>query len=159
MRWNKHEQFVVDKLESHPCGDLDKALEIYCEGVKNKIMCRHKLNMASSRSHCILILKVESCSHEDPTNVLRSKFCFVDLAGSERQEATGTEGHNFKEAIEINKSLFTLRQVIMTLAESSRSSNVDTPKEEWHIPYRDSKLTSILKQSLGGDSYCVMVGV
>ena len=72
----------------------------------------------------------------------------VDLAGSERASLTGNEGEALKESIDINKSLFTLRQVITQLS---------TGKAAEHIPYRDSKLTSLLKQSLGGNSYCLML--
>src|SRR3569833_1559978 len=87
----------------------------------------------------------------------------VDLAGSERASLTGT-GHS-KEAIEINKSLFTLRQVITALTENqskgkSMASTTQinfTNHSQQYVPYRDSKLTSLLKQSLGGNSYCLMV--
>ena len=78
----------------------------------------------------------------------------MDLAGSERIGQTGTEGRLAKESIDINKSLFTLRQVISILADSSRNKG---QKEKTYVPYRDSKLTSILKQSIGGNSYCLMI--
>lgn len=108
---------MVDRLSSERCSTLQDVMVLYAKGVRNKIMCKHKLNMSSSRSHCILIVRVEMSTHEDPNDVMRSKFCFVDLAGSEKQEMTGTQGVHYKEAIEINKSLFTLRQVIMALSE------------------------------------------
>ena len=75
----------------------------------------------------------------------------MDLAGSERQShtQTNTDPTLLKESIEINKSLFTLRQVITALTDKQQSSNI--------IPYRESKLTSILRQSLGGNSYCLMI--
>lgn len=79
----------------------------------------------------------------------------VDLAGSERLSLTGTEGKLAKESIDINKSLFTLRQVINVLSENA---NPRTRREEKvYVPYRDSKLTSILKQSIGGNSFCLMI--
>ena len=77
----------------------------------------------------------------------------VDLAGSERIGMTGTEGKLAKESIDINKSLFTLRQVISILADAGKGKN----KEKVYVPYRDSKLTSILKQSVGGNSYSLMI--
>jgi hypothetical protein len=70
----------------------------------------------------------------------------VDLAGSERQAHTG--GVANKESIEINKSLFNLRQVITALTEKGSTS---------YVPYRDSKLTCLLRQSLGGNSFCLMI--
>ena len=82
--------------------------------------------------------------------VTRAKLALVDLAGSERQSVTGvTGGEMFREAISINKSLFTLRKVITSLAESRYKG--------LHVPYRDSKLTSLLQDSLGGTSLTVMV--
>lgn len=80
-----------------------------------------------------------------------SKLQLVDLAGSERSAQTGNTGLAAKESIDINKSLFTLRKVITTLAEAGNKSKMA------HVPYRDSKLTSLLKQSLGGNSYCLMI--
>lgn len=74
------------------------------------------------------------------------------MAGSERHKVTKSTGAVFKEGIEINKSLFTLRQVISSLYESSQGENPNK-----HIPYRDSRLTSLLKQSIGGNTYCAMV--
>ena len=78
-----------------------------------------------------------------------SKLQLVDLAGSERISLTGTKGIAAKESIDINKSLFVLRKVIMGLSDVSRAH----AKDQSHIPYRDSKLTSLLKQSIGGNSY------
>ena len=72
----------------------------------------------------------------------------VDLAGSERQAFTGN--HANKESIDINKSLFTLRQVITALTDKKQQS-------QQYIPYRESKLTSLLRHSLGGNSYCLMI--
>lgn len=73
------------------------------------------------------------------------------MAGSERQKVTKSTGIVFREGIEINKSLFSLRQVIAALYESNVGSKSTLP------PYRDSKLTSLLKQSIGGNAYCAMV--
>jgi len=126
-------------------------------GARNKTMARHRMNMNSSRSHTILTIRVQSFDNEDPKNILSSKFELVDLAGSERQSVTGTTGRQFREGIEINKSLFTLRQVISSLFEYNKNLNKMDKEAEFHVPYRDSKLTSILKQSIGGNNYCVMV--
>lgn len=112
-------------------------------------MASHNLNSASSRAHCLLTLTIEAIDTESG-GILTSKLQLVDLAGSERVSMTGNEGVALKESIEINKSLFTLRQVITTLS-SIRDGDAS------HIPYRDSKLTSLLKQSIGGNSYCLMI--
>ena len=122
-------------------------------GLKNRINSAHKLNVQSSRSHSILTIKIESFNHSNPSHILCSKIELVDLAGSERIGQTGTEGKSAKESIDINKSLFTLRQVISILADANKNKG----KEKGYVPYRDSKLTSILKQSIGGNSYSLMI--
>jgi len=106
------------------------------------------MNMTSSRSHTIFCLTIEQIEAQNPDNTIISKFQIVDLAGSERQTHTLTTGEMQKEAIEINKSLFTLRKVITALTEK---------KEQHYVPYRDSKLTCLLRQSLGGNSMCCMI--
>ena len=126
---------------------------MYNKGVKNKIVASHNLNAQSSRSHAIFTLTMEIIDNSAVDNVITSKMQLVDLAGSERSSQTGNTGLPAKEAIDINKSLFTLRQVITSLAEGAKKRKTLNS----HIPYRDSKLTSLLKQSLGGNSYSLMV--
>jgi Kinesin motor domain len=111
------------------------------------------MNAQSSRSHAIFSLKVDLFDNSQVDNLVSSKLQLVDLAGSERTSMTGATGIAAKEAIDINKSLFTLRQVITTLAEGQGKKKTLSS----HIPFRDSKLTSLLKQSLGGNSYSLMV--
>lgn len=95
-------------------------------------------------------ITLESIDPANVDNVIVSKLQLVDLAGSERISLTGTKGLAAKESIDINKSLFVLRKVIMGLSDISRGH---ANKDQAHIPYRDSKLTSLLKQSIGGNSY------
>ena len=80
-----------------------------------------------------------------------SKLQLVDLAGSERAGVMSNNQKLAKECIEINKSLFTLRQVITTLTEAQSTGR------SLYIPYRDSKLTSLLQQSIGGNSFSLMI--
>ncbi|KAL4428978.1 hypothetical protein ABPG74_011174 [Tetrahymena malaccensis] len=155
IRWSKKDQFSVENLFVFECQNANEALDLFYKGIKNKFMATHRLNTQSSRSHCILTLRVDSMTAEDPDNIISSKMQLVDLAGSERASQSGVEGQNLKEAIEINKSLFTLRQVISALAEYFQDQN--QKKELPFVPYRDSKLTCLLKQSIGGNSYCLMI--
>lgn len=149
LRWNQMEDFFVENLSIHPCYSANEVLGYYSYGVRNKVVAGHNANANSSRSHCILTLNVEAVDREKGT-VLTSKLQLVDLAGSEKVSQTGNEGLALKESIEINKALFTLRQVISTLSNPhDHQSNF--------VPYRDSKLTSLLKQSIGGNSYCLMI--
>ncbi|OMJ88197.1 hypothetical protein SteCoe_9931 [Stentor coeruleus] len=149
MRWSKHDEFYVENLYVNACYNATEVLTHFHAGLKNKIMASHNLNSASSRSHCILSLNIEGVDVEGG-GIISSKLQLVDLAGSERASLTGNEGLALKESIEINKSLFTLRQVITTLAGSREG-------ESAFVPYRDSKLTSLLKQSIGGNSFCLMI--
>eukprot|EP00347_Sterkiella_histriomuscorum_P017844 403347757 len=155
IRWTKKEQFVVENLYVNECQTTSDVVALFNQGIKNKVVASHNLNHASSRSHTIFTITVETVDPSNLDNVVTSKLQLVDLAGSEKISATGTTGQTQKESITINQSLFTLRKVINRLSElSSQGRECD---ETHHVPYRDSKLTSLLKQSLGGNSYCLMI--
>eukprot|EP01018_Ginkgo_biloba_P019705 Gb_27713 [translate_table: standard] len=92
-------------------------------------------------------------SAKDAEEFLYAKLHLVDLAGSERAKRTGTDGLRFKEGVHINRGLLSLGNVISALGDDKKK------KEGGHIPYRDSKLTRLLQDSLGGNSRTVMIGV
>ena len=98
----------------------------------------------------MLKISIECVDSLNPDNVVLSTLQLVDLAGSERQSQTGNVAS--KESIEINKSLMTLRQVITALTEQKTVEDANN-----YVPYRDSKLTCLLRQSLGGNSFCLMI--
>ena len=127
-------------------------MDLFHFGLKNKIIGTHKMNASSSRSHSLFTFTLEQIDPANPDNVILSKLQLVDLAGSERQSLTAVTGKTQKESIEINKSLFTLRQCISALNDISNGK-----KESVYIPYRDSKLTCLLRQSIGGNSFCCMI--
>ena len=103
------------------------------------------MNTESSRSHAIFTLTIETeVMEEDVMRIRRSKLNIVDLAGSERVKHTHVMGEQLKEGFNINRSLHVLGNVINSLVESA--------KKKKHIPFRDSKLTHYLKDSLGGNS-------
>ena len=145
---------MVENLFIFEWGTAEEVLDLFHFGIKNKIVASHNLNNASSRSHCMFTITLESIDPANVDNVIVSKLQLVDLAGSERISLTGTKGLAAKESIDINKSLFVLRKVIMGLSDISRGH---ANKDQAHIPYRDSKLTSLLKQSIGGNSYWLMI--
>ncbi|GLD99647.1 hypothetical protein PINS_up008373 [Pythium insidiosum] len=164
LRWSALRDFYVENLCVLECSSPEQVLQHFQDGVKRKIMASHQLNAASSRSHCVFTLYVESSSGSDSggdSHVLQSKLALVDLAGSERVDKTGATGVTLQESIGINKSLFVLRQVIQALSEEGSSANSSTnnksSESRAYIPYRDSKLTSLLKYSLGGNSWTLMV--
>jgi kinesin family protein 4/21/27 len=122
------------------CNNAEEAAFLFQVGMKNKTMASHRLNNASSRSHTIFEIRLEYYENSSPEDVIVSKLELVDLAGSERASVVREDGRVTKETIDINKSLFTLRQVINIISEFQNKQ-----KEPTHVPYRDSKLTSLLK--------------
>jgi kinesin family protein 6/9 len=124
------------------------ALSYSFEGNANRAIAEHKLNTTSSRSHCIFTIHISSRSRvESEGHTIHSKLNCVDLAGSERLSKSGSEGQLMKEAMYINKSLTFLEQVVLALSTAGRD----------HVPYRQAKLTNLLKDSLGGNCKTSMV--
>ena len=125
--------------------DMDKLMTM---GNKNRSIGATQMNAHSSRSHAIFTITVE-CSEKGPDGQQHfrvGKLHLVDLAGSERQSKTGATGQRLKEATKINLSLSTLGNVISALVDGKSS----------HVPYRNSKLTRLLQDSLGGNSKTLM---
>ncbi|CAJ1948905.1 unnamed protein product [Cylindrotheca closterium] len=117
------------------------------EASGRRVVASTKMNATSSRSHAICVLRIKGVL--DDTK-FQSKLTLVDLAGSERMAKTGAEGSRAKEGISINKGLFVLGQVVGALAEQR-------PKYKRKPPFRDSKLTRLLQDSLGGNSRTIMI--
>jgi hypothetical protein len=142
LKWIDYDSYEVENLFTFQIDNDDEAMELFYEGVRNKTMASHKLNKASSRSHTIFSIIIERIDTENPDDVIKSKLQLVDLAGSERLSFVSNNKQLNKECIEINKSLFTLRQVITSLSDKI----VRPSKANSIIPYRESKLTCLLKQ-------------
>lgn len=121
--------------------------------MKNRKSGSHELNPDSSRSHSILTIYLISETVADDGHIFKKygKISFVDLAGSERLKETKSKGVMLKETGNINRSLFTLGKVISCLSDTKKKKN------DKHIPYRDSKLTMLLMDSLGGKSKALMI--
>ncbi|XP_072397794.1 kinesin-like protein KIF12 isoform X1 [Diabrotica undecimpunctata] len=152
VRWSKKARgFFVENLFSVDCEEFDDLLAVLEEGMRNRSVGRHNMNDYSSRSHTILSVNITS---EQPTEggvfISRSgKINFVDLAGSEMTKKTQSEGKTLEEANNINKSLMVLGYCISSLS--------DTKRNKGHIPYRDSKLTKLLADSLAGNGVTLMI--
>lgn len=128
------------------------------EGNKARTVAATNMNETSSRSHAVFTLTLTQKRHDVETNMDTekvAKISLVDLAGSERATSTGATGARLKEGAEINRSLSTLGRVIAALADLSTSSKAK-PKG-MQVPYRDSVLTWLLKDSLGGNSLTAMI--
>ena len=122
--------------------------------MKNRHKGAHELNKDSSRSHSILtVYLISEIKNSTDGHIFKKygKISFVDLAGSERLKESKSEGTMVKETGNINKSLFTLGKVISMLAAPDKKLNAK------YIPYRDSKLTMLLMDSLGGTSKALMI--
>jgi len=139
----------VKDLSAYVVNNADDMDRIMTLGNKNRVVGATAMNATSSRSHAIFTVTIE-CSEKGPDGkqlIRVGKLHLVDLAGSERQSKTGATGQRLKEATKINLSLSTLGNVISALVDGKSS----------HIPYRNSKLTRLLQDSLGGNSKTVMI--
>ena len=142
--------YVVQNAE-----DMDKLMAL---GNANRSVGATLMNEQSSRSHSIFTISIESCDttvqenpdangEEQSNHIVAGKLHLVDLAGSERQSKTGATGDRLKEAAKINLSLTALGNCISALVDGKSS----------HVPYRDSKLTRMLQDSLGGNAKTLMI--
>ncbi|ODV90043.1 hypothetical protein CANCADRAFT_13262, partial [Tortispora caseinolytica NRRL Y-17796] len=128
------------------------------QGNRARVTAATNMNDTSSRSHAVLTLKLHQTRYipeTDETSETISNIRMVDLAGSERATSTGTTGIRLREGGNINKSLTTLGRVIVALSKNELKKNPNQRKEL--IPYRDSILTWVLKENLGGNSKTAMI--
>ncbi|CAD8069314.1 unnamed protein product [Paramecium sonneborni] len=135
----------VEQLSEEVCTNVAESLEVLQRGSLNRHISSTQMNIESSRSHSVFTIQLESRRQSSQTQVINhrfSRFHFVDLAGSERQKQSQVQGERLREGCNINKSLHILGNVINSLVEDNQS----------FVHYRDSKLTFLLKDSLGGNS-------
>ncbi|XP_041126297.1 kinesin-like protein KIF1A isoform X15 [Polyodon spathula] len=148
----------LSKLAVTSYNDIQDLMD---SGNKARTVAATNMNETSSRSHAvfnIIFTQKTQDAESDNTSEKVSKISLVDLAGSERADSTGAKGTRLKEGANINKSLTTLGKVISALAEDSGSNkNKKKKKAENFVPYRDSVLTWLLRENLGGNSRTAMV--
>ena len=138
--------FVKD-LSLIPVTTTEEIMSVIALGLKVRAVADTKMNAASSRSHTVFTITVvqrDGLSAEALTGVLN----LVDLAGSERLKKSDSQGNRLREALHINSSLTALGKVVMALDQTSETT---------HVPYRDSKLTRMLQNSLGGNSFTTVL--
>lgn len=140
----------VKDLSYFAVKDVSEIREVMTIGSKNRSVRETMMNAASSRSHSLFTITVErsEIGADGKAHIRVGKLNMVDLAGSERLSKTGATGDGAKEAAKINLSLSTLCNVISALTD---------PKKHSYIPYRESKLTRLLQDSLGGNTKTVMI--
>ncbi|XP_019431153.1 PREDICTED: kinesin-like protein KIN-12C isoform X2 [Lupinus angustifolius] len=141
----------VENLTEHSVETVNDVLRLLLQGTANRKVAATHMNCESSRSHSVFTCIIESHWEKDSKTHFRfARLNLVDLAGSERQKSSGTDSERLKEAANINKSLSTLGLVIMTLVDLAHGK----PR---HVPYRDSRLTFLLQDSLGGNSKTMII--
>ena len=147
IREDKDKGIYIEGAKDQYVRSVDDMMNVMIKGTKNRSVAATGMNEVSSRSHSIFIIKINRFNETNGTSI-DNKLILVDLAGSEKVSRTNATGIQLEEAKTINKSLSTLGTVISTLSHNKKKS---------HIPYRDSKLTRILQDSLGGNSKTVLI--
>ena len=147
VRWSQNNQrFYVEQLMVVRCDGVDDLLAVLEQGSATRKRASHLLNVDSSRSHVVFSVMLERKQGLSPPRL--GKVNFVDLAGSEKLRDSGSTGQMQTETKSINRSLFTLGKVISALATKGGAA---------FVPYRDSVLTKLLMDSIGGDCRTLMV--
>ena len=146
VRENKDKEIYIEDLSEHYVSTEEDVMELIRIGSENRTTNRTNMNEISSRSHSLVVMTI----HQKNIKTLEAKsgkLYLVDLAGSEKISKTGSTGITLEEAKIINKSLSTLGMVINALTDGKST----------HIPYRESKLTRVLQESLGGNSKTCLI--
>ncbi|KAM9305984.1 kinesin-like protein KIF22 [Gastrophryne carolinensis] len=146
IREDKDHNILIPGVTQKAINSFSDFDEHFVPASQNRTVGSTKLNERSSRSHAVLLIKVQKTQQILPFRQLTGKLYLIDLAGSEDNRRTGNQGIRLKESGAINSSLFTLSKVVDAL-------NQGLPR----IPYRDSKLTRLLQDSLGGSAHSVMI--
>ena len=151
VRENASRGVFVEDLTEQAVRTAGEAQELLGRGQNGRHVAATAMNRESSRSHSVFTIVIESSERRG--GLVRSRlanFHLIDLAGSERQKLTGATGERLKEAGQINKSLSALGNVIAALVDISQG-------KQRHVAYRDSKLTQLLRDSLGGNAKTVLI--
>ena len=156
IRENKGSPFLENCTERHVANNKE-VLSVINDGSHNRHVAATSMNLVSSRSHAVFTAFIKTTTvHKDGKKVVRtSRFHIVDLAGCEKINDTNAEGQRLKELCKINQSLSNLGKVIYELSENSKSEG--SKKQPSFINFRQSKLTHLLKDSLGGNSKTLMI--
>jgi len=154
VRENGKRGVFVEGVTEETVTSPGEAMNVLALGAKNRHVGSTAMNRESSRSHAVFTLTIDTSTLENGVrHTTSATFSLVDLAGSERQRDTHAEGVRLTEAKNINKSLLTLGNVIQALSEQSSS----TTGSQKFVRYRDSALTFLLRDSLGGNSKTVLI--
>ena len=165
LRETSNKEVIVNNLTEIKINNHEEALNLLSKGNESRIVASTKLNEKSSRSHSIFRLNVEITKKKENNNdyenesekiILKSHINLIDLAGSENSSKTGCVGQRLKEGSNINKSLLALSNVINKLSQNN-GNNSGAGGGNFFVNYRDSKLTRLLQNSLGGNSKTAII--
>ena len=169
LRETSNKEVIVNNLTEIKINNHEEALNLLSKGNDSRIVASTKLNEKSSRSHSIFRLNVEITKKKENKNInnneyengnekiiLKSHINLIDLAGSENSSKTGCVGQRLKEGSNINKSLLALSNVINKLSQNN-GNNYGQGGGNFFVNYRDSKLTRLLQNSLGGNSKTAII--
>lgn len=152
MREDSKGGIVVVGLKDRSITNTAEALQVLHEGTMNRTTAATLMNHTSSRSHAVFTIYLSQVTRRNASDSsdisTTSQFTFVDLAGSERMKKTGAEGARAREGIKINEGLLALGNVINALADDDKAKK----DRKAYVPYRQSKLTRLLQDALGGNS-------
>jgi kinesin family protein 5 len=146
IREDKAKGIYIESLSEHYASSEEEVLDLMRQGSENRVVGTTNMNEHSSRSHSIFIMTIHQTNTKDGVSKT-GKLYLVDLAGSEKAGKSGAQGITLEEAKNINKSLTTLGMVINNLTDGKST----------YIPYRDSKLTRVLQESLGGNAKTCLI--
>uniref|UniRef100_A0A803T3T6 Kinesin motor domain-containing protein n=1 Tax=Anolis carolinensis TaxID=28377 RepID=A0A803T3T6_ANOCA len=149
IREDPKEGIKIVGLTAHEVTNAQETVSCLEQGNNSRTVAATAMNTQSSRSHAIFTISIEQKSKSDMNTSFHCKLHLVDLAGSERQKKTKAEGDRLREGININKGLLCLGNVISALGDETKKGSF--------VPYRDSKLTRLLQDSLGGNSHTLMI--
>ena len=164
LRETANREVIVNNLTEIKIKNHEQALNLLIKGNESRIVASTKLNEKSSRSHVIFRLNIEITKNVKKNNfgeeeiekvLLKNHINLIDLAGSENSNKTGCVGQRLKEGSNINKSLLALSNVINKLSQNNGNNNSNS--QGFFVNYRDSKLTRLLQNSLGGNSKTTII--
>lgn len=162
LEQDSNKKIIVSNLSIHSPNSLNEVMELIIKGNLNRTTSETHANLTSSRSHAVLQINITQKIPSNKNLVLNSTLSIIDLAGSERASSTTNTGNTLFEGANINRSLLALGNCINALCITNNTNNMLIPdfnnnSSKRHIPYRDSKLTRLLKFSLGGNCKTIMI--
>jgi hypothetical protein len=162
IQQNAGGEIEVSGVKAVPVVSRQQCLQVIAAGTRQRATAATGMNDSSSRSHAIVMIELHQLrrakpGEHQPREIIRSKFNLVDLAGSERLKRTNAAGARLNEGININHGLLTLGKVITALVEREKASAKGKSSAGIHVPYRESQLTRLLQDSLGGNTRTVMI--